>query len=95
MPWELSPFDLAGLLTHLAVLGLGVAGVAGVVALPRRRRSGLGLILMALAMAAIVIEPRSATGEFVQAVVHVVLFAIALWLLIGPVRQPAAPEHSE
>lgn len=87
MPWGLSLFDLAGLLTHVAVLGLGLAGIADVVALPRGRRSGLGLVLMAVAMAALMIEPRSARGELLQAGIHVVLFSLGLWLLIGPVRR--------
>lgn len=82
------PFLLAGLLTHLVVLGLGVGGMARLVPLPRGRRSGLGLVLMALAMAALMLPARGTAMRTVAGLAHAALFGIALWLLVGPMRRP-------
>lgn len=54
---NLSPFELAGLLTHLAVFVVGLGGSVGILPLARGRRSGLGLILMALSMTVLVLQP--------------------------------------
>lgn len=81
---DLSPFELAGLLTHLVVLAIGVGGIVGLVPLSRGRRSGLGLVLMALAMAVLVVPPLWRLGEPTATAGYVLVFAIALWLLIGP-----------
>lgn len=40
---NLSPFELAGLLTHLAVFVVGLGGSVGILPLARGRRSGLAL----------------------------------------------------
>ena len=77
------PFELAGLLTHLVVFAIGVSGSLGLVPLPRGRRSGLGLTLMALAMAILVLQP-GAPWSTLAAASYTVAFALALWLLIGP-----------
>lgn len=53
----LSQYVFVGLVSHLVVLIVGIGGVAGVVPLPRGRRSGLGLCLMAVAMALLVLAP--------------------------------------
>lgn len=80
---SLTPFEMAGLLTHLAVLVIGVGGTVSVVPLARGRRSGLGLVLMALAMAVLVLQPRLNFGWWAVAS-YVAGFAVALWMLIGP-----------
>lgn len=83
----LSPFEVAGLLTHLVVLVVGVGGIAKVVPLPRGPRSGLGLTLMALAMIVLVVWPRwQLPGGWAAAATYAVGFALSLWLLVGPVR---------
>lgn len=82
------PFLLAALLTHLTVLGIGVGGITRLVPLPRSRRSGLGLVLMALAMAALMIPARSMAARAADGAAHVALFGVALWLLVGPERRP-------
>ncbi len=79
----LNQFQIAGLLTHLFVFLLGIGGLAGIVPLARGRRAGAGLILMAIAMAVVVLEPQlrfGATGVGV----YVVGFLTGLWLLLGP-----------
>lgn len=86
----LNAFDVAGLTTHVVVLLLGVGGIMGRVALPRGRRSGLGLVLMALAMAVLVVRPSGRGAGLVAAAVHLVSFGVALWLLVGPVPRHAA-----
>ncbi len=84
---DLSPFETVGLLTHLVVLVVGLAGTAKVLPLPRGRRSGLGLALMALAMTVLVVWPRwQQSGDWVAAAVYAAGFALALWLLVGPMR---------
>ena len=90
----LSPFGLAGVLTHLVVLVIGVGRLVGLVPLARRRRSGLGLVLMALAMAVLVAPPLGRLGEL-AAVGYVVAFAVALWLLIGPASPKSAGAGGE
>lgn len=90
----LSSFELAGLLTHVAVSPIGAGGSVDIVALPRGRRSGLGLVLMALSMVVLVVQPRWQLGpDLVVAAGHVAFFAIALWLLIGPVRPVGLPHR--
>ena len=91
---ELNAFDVAGLTTHVVVLLLGVGGIFGRVALPRGRRSGLGLLLMALAMAVLVVRPSGQGTSLLAAGAHFVLFGVALWLLVGPVPRHA-PARAE
>lgn len=84
--WSVS--ELAGMVTHVGVLSLGVGGLLGLESLPRGRRSGVGLVLMALAMALLIAWPRWRFGpELATAAGHVGLFCVGLWLLIGPVRR--------
>lgn len=47
---EHGAIELISLLTHLGVFIRGLGGIMKVMPLPRGRRSGLGLVLMALAM---------------------------------------------
>lgn len=54
---------------------------------PGKRRSGAGLVLMALSMLILVVQPRLQMMPMVAAAGHVVSFMIALWLLIGPTRR--------
>ncbi len=82
---KLSAFDFAGLLTHAVVLGIGLGGIARQVTLPRGRRSGVGLVLMAAAMALLFTRPTASVTRFAVGLAHVVIFGIALWLLVGPV----------
>ncbi len=76
-------FEVLGLVTHAFVLVLGFGGVFGVIPLARGRRSGYGLLLMALSMALVVMEPRWQLG-IVGALVYTAAFMTALWLLLGP-----------
>lgn len=78
-------FELVGLLTHLFVFAVGIGAIIGVVPLARGRRAGFGLVLMALAMTVMILEPRWRLGAWAAAA-YVVGFAVALWLLLGPVR---------
>mgnify|MGYP001240628121 CR=1 FL=1 len=82
----MSPAEIVGLLTHLGVLGIGLLGLLGVVGLPRGRRSGIGLMSMALAMGVITIGPQYAL-PIPAIAAYIVLFALGLWLLIGPIRK--------
>lgn len=79
----LNQFQIAGLLTHLLVFALGVGGLTGIVPLARGRRAGVGLILMAIAMSIVVLEPILHWG-MVAVVVYVTGFLTGLWLLLGP-----------
>lgn len=81
-----SLFESVGLLTHLFVLAVGVGALLGIVPLARGRRAGFGLILMALAMTVMILEPRWQLGAWAAAA-YVIGFAVALWLLIGPARE--------
>lgn len=83
---RLTVFDWAGLLTHAVVLVLGLGGLVGAVPLPRGRRSGFGLVMMAVSMVVLLAGARRPTAGVAPALVHVVTFALALWLLIGPAR---------
>ena len=96
--WGTEPTaDLAALLLHVGVLAVGVGGMLGVVALPRGRRSGLGLALMATSMLVLFAEPAwhlgpLATTGFLAA------FVPGLWLVAGPSdigRRPAAHTSPE
>ena len=89
---DLSLLEVAGILTHLAVFMIGVFGIAGIVPLPRGRRSGLGLVLMALVMTLLVVKPGGLLGALAAAG-YTIGFAGALWLLIGPVRSVDAGNH--
>lgn len=80
--FEPNLFELVGLLTHLFVFALGVGVIIGVVPLARGRRGGFGLVLMALAMTVMTLEPRWRLGAW-GAAAYVVVFAVALWLLLG------------
>ena len=81
---RLTVFDWAGLVTHGVVLALGLGGLVGAVPLPRGRRSGFGLVLMAVSMVVLLVAARRPPAGLAPALVHVVTFALALWLLIGP-----------
>lgn len=81
----LSLHELVGLLTHLVVFAIGAGAIAGLLPLARGRRSGFGLVLMALAMIVFTVQPRWPSDGLV-AVGYVGIFAAALWLLIGPTR---------
>lgn len=82
--WELlGIFEIAGLLTHLLVLALGVGGMIGWIPLVRGRRAGVGLLLMAVSMGLIMLEPSWQLGIF-GAVAYTITFLTALWLLLGP-----------
>lgn len=92
--------EWAGLLTHTLVFMLGIGGIAGFVPLPRKRRSGAGLVLMALSMLILMVQPRLQMMPMGAAAGHAVSFMIALWLLIGPVsdvetKVNAATHHGE
>lgn len=81
----LSLHELVGMLTHLVVFVIGAGAIAGLLPLARGRRSGLGLVLMALAMIVFTVQPRW-PFEALVAVGYVGIFTAALWLLIGPTR---------
>jgi hypothetical protein len=82
----LNSFQVAGLLTHLFVLLIGAGALAGIVPLAHGRRAGLGLVLMAISMSIVVLEPRLQLGA-VGVSAYVVGFLAGLWLLLGPERQ--------
>lgn len=81
----LANYELVGIVTHLFVLAVGVGGMANWVPLPRGRRSGLGLVLMALSMFLLMFAPRWQL-DFLAAAGHAGLFFLALWLLLAPPR---------
>lgn len=81
-----SALEVAGLLTHALVLALGVGGLAGVIPLARGRRGGLGLVLMALAMGIVVLEPTWRLGPL-SAALYTLAFLSGLWLLLGPEKR--------
>lgn len=83
----MAPYELAGLITHVVVLGLGLGGIARCIRLPRGPRTGVGLVLMALSMFVLAFGPISGFGWLVT-FAHPVLFGVALWLLIGPWHPP-------
>lgn len=85
----LNLFETLGLVTHLFVFLVGVGAIMGEVPLARGRRAGYGLVLMALAMTIMILEPRWQLGLW-GAAAYLVGFVIALWLLLGPVR-PSRP----
>ena len=82
--WGTEPTaELVALLLHVGVLAIGVGGMLGVVPLPRGRRSGLGLALMATSMLVLFAAPAwnlgpLATTGFLAA------FVPGLWLVAGP-----------
>ena len=80
-----SAFELAGLVTHMIVLAIGIGGVAGVVPLAQGRRSGTGLLLMAASMVVLVVAPRWQLGGWAAA--YTAGFLAALWLLLVPKRR--------
>lgn len=82
----LSLFQIVGLLTHLLVFALGVGGLTGVVPLARGRRAGLGLVLMAISMGVVIMEPQWHLGG-AGAGAYTIGFLAALWLVLGPERR--------
>lgn len=86
----LSLFEIAGLVTHLFVLVVGLGAIVGIVPLARKRRAGFGLVLMALTMTLMILEPYWQLGVW-GAIAYVIGFIIALWLLLGPEPAPRAP----
>lgn len=81
----LNLFQVLGLATHFFVFVVGIGAIVKIVPLARGRRAGFGLVLMALAMTVMILEPRWQLGAW-SAAAYVVGFALALWLLLGPVR---------
>lgn len=79
--------EAIGLITHFVVFVLGIGAIAGIVPLARGRRAGFGLVLMALSMTLLVLEPRWRLGV-AGALLYMIGFAAALWLLLGPERRP-------
>ncbi|MEE3502926.1 hypothetical protein [Acidiphilium acidophilum] len=79
----LNSFQLAGLLTHLFVLVLGIGGIIGIIPLARGRRAGSGLVLMAISMDIVILAPRWNFGT-IGVSAYVVGFLAGLWLLLGP-----------
>lgn len=82
---SLSSHELVGLLTHIVVFAIGAGAIAGILPLARGRRSGFGLVLMALAMGVFTTQPRWPFEELMT-IGYVGIFIAALWLLIGPAR---------
>lgn len=82
--WGTEPTaELVALLLHVGVLAIGVGGMLGVVPLPRGRRSGLGLALMATSMLVLFSAPAwnlgpLATTGFLAA------FVPGIWLVAAP-----------
>lgn len=75
--------QLAGLLTHLLVLALGIGGIVGIVPLARGRRAGFGLVLITVSMGIVILAPHWNLGV-AGATAYVVGFLAGLWLLLGP-----------
>ncbi len=82
--WGTEPTaEPVALLLHVGVLAIGVGAMLGVVPLPRGRRSGLGLALMATSMLVLFAAPAwnlgpLATTGFLAA------FVPGIWLVAGP-----------
>jgi len=82
--WGTEPTaDLAALFVHVGVLAIGVGGMFGVVPLPRGRRSGLGLALMATSMLILYAAPAWNLGPLATAG-FLAMFVPGLWLVAGP-----------
>ena len=82
--WGMEPTaELVALLLHVGVLAVGVAGMLGVVPLPRGRRSGLGLALMATSMLVLFAAPAWNLGPLATTG-FLVAFVPGLWLVAGP-----------
>lgn len=84
--WAEPTADLAALLVHVGVLAVGIAGLLDAASLPRGRRSGLGLTLMATSMLVLYGAPGwhlgpLATWGFLAS------FLPGIWLVAGP------PDH--
>lgn len=79
----LNLFETVGLVTHLFVFVLGIGALLRIVPLARGRRAGFGLILMAVAMTIMILEPKWQLGTL-GAAAYLFGFVIALWLLLGP-----------
>ena len=76
-----SPFEMAGLPTHLVV---GVDGIRKALPLHRGLHSGFGLIPMAPETTVLVVWPRlRQPGEWVAGATDAATFAVAPWLLVG------------
>ena len=70
---------------HVGVLVIGLGGVLGWVRLPRGRRSGAGLGLMAVSMFVLAAAQRWALGGWTTAVMAAAFLA-GLALVVGPTR---------
>jgi hypothetical protein len=77
--------DLTALLAHVGVLIIGVGGMLGILPLPRGRRSGLGLALMATSMLVLFASPAWNQG-LLGAAGFLAAFGPGLWLVAGPGR---------
>lgn len=84
--WNTPPTaDLTALLAHVGVLIIGMAGMLGILPLPRGRRSGLGLALMAISMLMLFASPAWNQG-LLGAAGFLATFGPGLWLVAGPGR---------
>ncbi|MDA8185891.1 MAG: hypothetical protein M0005_11630 [Actinomycetota bacterium] len=96
--WGTEPTaELVALLLHIGVLAIGVGGMLGVVPLPRGRRSGLGLALMATSMLVLFAAPAWNLGPL-GTTGFLGAFVPGLWLVAGPSdgrRRRATPSPSE
>ena len=82
--WGTEPTaELVALLLHVGVLAIGVGGMLGVVPLPRGRRSGLGLALMATSMLVLFAAPAWNLGPL-GTTGFLAAFVPGLWLVAGP-----------
>lgn len=78
---------------HVGVLVVGVGGMLGLVHLPRGRRSGAGLGLMAVSMFVLAAAQRWALGGWATAVMAVA-FVAGLALVVGPGRAASPRRRS-
>lgn len=84
--WNTLPTtDLTALLAHVGVLIIGVGGMLGILPLPRGRRSGLGLALMATSMLVLFASPAWNQG-LLGAAGFLAAFGPGLWLVARPGR---------
>ena len=74
---------------HVGVLIIGLSVLLGWVRLPRGRRSGAGLGLMALSMFLLAAAQRWALGGWATAVMAAA-FLVGLYLVVGPARTTAS-----
>ncbi|MHB1716040.1 MAG: hypothetical protein ACYCV5_01645, partial [Acidimicrobiales bacterium] len=82
--WGTEPTaEPVALLLHVGVLAIGVGAMLGVVPLPRGRRSGLGLALMATSMLVLFAAPAWNLGPLATTGFPAA-FVPGIWLVAGP-----------